>query len=84
MFLLLGNVPACFAEEVRVGTREELVRAVRTAKPGTTILVAPGKYAGGLSQAKLRGTQESPIVIAGADASDPPIFEGGGSGLHLS
>lgn len=83
-FLLFGATQSGFAEEVRVANREELIRALRAAKPGTTILVAPGKYAGGLSQAKLRGTKESPIVIAGADASDPPIIEGGGSGLHLS
>lgn len=83
-FLLLGMVQGGFAEEVRVGTRDELIRALRAAKPGAVILVAPGKYAGGFSQAKLRGTKESPIVIVGADAADPPIIEGGGSGLHLS
>ncbi len=83
-FLLMGIGRAGFAEDVRVATRDELARALRAAKPGTKILVAPGKYAGGLSQAKLRGTKESPIVIAGADAADPPFIEGGGSGLHLS
>ena len=72
------------AEEVRVGTREELVAALANAKPGATILVAPGVYRGGVSQAKLRGTAERPIVIAGADATQPPVFEGGSGGLQLS
>ncbi len=83
-FFLISIAQAGIAEDVRVATRDEFVRALRAAKPGTTILVSPGKYAGGLSQARLRGTKESPIVIAGADVSDPPIIEGGGSGLHLS
>jgi hypothetical protein len=82
--LLIGIVQAGFAEEIRVGNRDELARALHGAKAGTTIFVAPGKYAGGLSQAKLRGTKEEPIVIAAADAADPPVIEGGGSGLHLS
>jgi hypothetical protein len=81
---LVSIAQAGYAEEVRVANRDELVRALRAAKPGTTILVAPGKYAGGLSKGGLRGTKESPIVIAGSDAADPPIIEGGGSGLHLS
>ena len=72
------------ADEVRVSNRDELIDALRRAKPGTTILVAPGKYRGGLSQAKLAGTKERPIVIAGADSANPPVIEGGGSGLHLS
>lgn len=72
------------AEEVRVGTREELVAALASAKAGATILVAPGVYRGGVSQARLRGTAERPIVIAGADATQPPVFEGGGGGLQFS
>jgi hypothetical protein len=72
------------AEEVRVSSREELARALAAARPGTTILIAPGAYRGGLSSGGLAGTKEQPIVIAGADPKDPPVIEGGGSGLHLS
>jgi hypothetical protein len=73
------------AEEiVRVSTRDELARALRAARPGTTISLAPGSYAGGFSQAGLQGTKEQPIVVVGADPADPPVIEGGGSGLHLS
>jgi hypothetical protein len=70
------------AQTVRVGTSAELARALGEARPGTTILVAPGKYRGGLS-ARLSGTKEEPIVVAGADAKDPPVIEGGGGGLHF-
>ena len=70
--------------QVRVSSRDELARALAAAKPGTTILIGPGKYRGGLSAGKLAGTKEAPIFVAGADPKDPPVIEGGGSGLHLS
>jgi hypothetical protein len=70
------------ADTVRVSTQAELTRALSEARPGTTILIAPGKYRGGLS-ARLAGTKEEPIVVAGADPKDPPVIEGGGGGLHL-
>jgi hypothetical protein len=72
------------AEEIHVTNRDELIDALGRAKPGTTVTVAAGVYQGGISRAKLTGTQERPIVVAGADPKDPPIIEGGGSGLHLT
>jgi parallel beta helix pectate lyase-like protein len=72
------------ADEIRVNNRDELVDALRAAKPGTRVAIAAGSYQGGLSQAKLAGTKEHPIVIAGADRDHPPVIEGGSSGLHLS
>lgn len=81
----LNLAPAASAEEiVRVANRDELVRALREAKPGTTVLIASGTYRGGLSQTRLQGTKEQPIVVAGADPKEPPVIEGGGSGLRLS
>ncbi len=87
--LLLGLAlmahSAVRAEDVvRVSTRDEFSQALRRAKPGALISIAPGTYRGGLSQAGLKGTKEQPIVIAGADPMNPPVIEGGGSGLHLS
>lgn len=83
--VLVWSSPAADGEEVvRVNTREQWLTAMRTAQPGTTILVAPGTYAGGLSQSHLRGAADRLIVIAGEDPRRPPIVEGGGSGLHLS
>ncbi|HJQ80145.1 MAG TPA: hypothetical protein VJ828_09325, partial [Lacipirellulaceae bacterium] len=54
------------------------------ATPGTTILLAPGTYRGGLSHAGLQGTPEQPIVIAAADPERPPVIQGGGGGLHFT
>ena len=68
---------------MRVANRKELDNAVRIAKPGTTILLAPGNYQGGLTAQNLHGTKTRPITIAGADHNNPPVFEGGRSGLHF-
>jgi hypothetical protein len=77
-------VHECAADVRRVQTREEFVAALASAEPGTEIRLAPGSYRGGISAAGLRGSESAPIVIAAANADDPPIIEGGGSGLHLS
>jgi hypothetical protein len=84
LFATIVLAQASKGEEIRVASREELVDGLRRAKPGTVILLAAGKYRGGLSHAKLKGTKEQPIVIAGADPANPPVIEGGGSGLHFS
>ncbi len=60
-----------------------LREAVEQAEPGTTVCVAPGTYEGGLHLADLQGTPGAPIVIAGADPHNPPVIEGGTSGIHL-
>jgi hypothetical protein len=67
-----------------VATRDEFVAALAAAQPGDEIRIAPGTYHGGIHHAGLHGTEAAPIVIAAADPADPPRFEGGGSGLHLS
>ena len=51
---------------VNVATRDELMQAVRTARPGMKILLAPGKYEGGLSFSNLQGKDGEPIVLAAA------------------
>lgn len=83
-FALLLLSHAAFAEEVRVANRADLIQALRNAKPGVTILVAPGTYDGGLSQSGLQGTKDHPITIAAADSANPPVISGGSAGLHLS
>lgn len=60
---LLALVPLCVLagsadakpREVRVKDRPGLERALRSARPGTRILLAPGTYAGGLQIAGLHG-----------------------------
>ena len=70
-------------ETKTVRSRGELLRALQDPKPGTTVLIAPGSYRGGISFRDLRGTEGRPIVIAALDPSRPPVFEGGAFGFHL-
>ena len=69
---------------VEVRTREELIKAVNNAVPGTNILIASGEYRGGLHFRDLHGTVDKPIVLAALDESNPPMFKGGTSGIHLT
>lgn len=69
--------------EVRVADDDALRAALRTAKAGTTIVIAPGSYRGGITVEGIAGTARAPIVIRGADAKQPPLFEGGGNAFHL-
>ena len=89
---LLALVPLCVLagsadakpREVRVKDRPGLERALRSARPGTRILLAPGTYDGGLHIAGLHGKDRRRILIAAADPKKKPVIRGGTSGLHLS
>lgn len=72
------------AVTVNVKSREDLIQAVRAAKPGTKILLAPGTYEGGLSFLKLQGESGKPIILGATDPKNPPVIEGGASGVHLT
>jgi hypothetical protein len=71
-------------QTVTVRNRTEVIQAVQAAKPGTQVLIAPGTYRGSLDFRGLRGSEQRPIVIAGLDPNDPPVLDGGGSGMHLT
>lgn len=58
------------AMTVTVSTQPELVAAVKSARPGTTISVSAGTYYGGL-HIRTSGTQQQPIVIR--PAGDGPV-----------
>jgi hypothetical protein len=60
-----------------------LREALEGAGPGTTILLAPGRYRGGIRAAGLAGEPERPIRIAAQDPENPPVLSGGGSAIHL-
>jgi hypothetical protein len=72
------------AADVNVAADAPLRAALRDARPGTTIRVAPGTYAGGLFVKDTSGTAGAPITIEAADSADPPTFEGGPNGVQLS
>jgi hypothetical protein len=72
------------AEAVRVTDNASLNSALRGASAGTVIRLAPGRYQPGVFAVNLQGTQQRPIVIEGADADRPPLFEGGKVAWQLS
>lgn len=78
-FVALLIVP----QEVRVSTDAELQKALKDARPGVTILIAPGDYQGGIFQSNLQGTAEKPIIISGVDPRARPVIIGG-NGIHIS
>ena len=68
---------------VNVTNSAEFRDALATAGPGTTILIAPGVYTGGVMIHEKNGALDDPIVIAAQNISEPPIFEKGISAIHL-
>lgn len=84
--VVLFSIPAfAMAADRTVRNSDELRAAVRTAQPGDQILLLPAEYSGGLHIAALSGTKERPIVIKGADATQRPVFTGGGGqAIHLA
>jgi hypothetical protein len=66
-----------------VRNTEELRTAFENAKPGTTIVLAPGRYSPDIYVESLQGTKDKPIVIAAADERNPPVFMGGEVAFHF-
>ncbi len=82
---LVGVVVATArADDVTVNTTNALRSAIARAKPGTTILIAPGTYSGGMDFRDISGTAEARITIRGADPDNPPVFKGGSQAMHLA
>ncbi|MHB1036397.1 MAG: right-handed parallel beta-helix repeat-containing protein [Pirellulales bacterium] len=82
--LAAAPIAAAAQTTLSVTNSRELLAAVSSAKPGTRILLAPGNYEGGLYFNGPKGTAGKPIVLAAADPARPPVFRGGGDGLHFS
>jgi hypothetical protein len=72
------------AEEILVSSPSQLQSEIRRLTPGTTLLLAPGTYTGGIYLENISGTDAAPIVIRGIDPNNPPVFSGGGQALHLA
>ena len=68
---------------VDVADDQELRQAFAQAKPGTTIRIAPGTYAGGVSAREWRGVADRPIIMKAADPKRPPLIQGG-TGIHIA
>jgi len=80
----LARPAASPVEVIRVADDAALRAAVRGARSGQTILIAPGRYQPGVYVDRLEGRPGAPITISGENASRPPVFEGGTEAWHLS
>jgi hypothetical protein len=81
--LLLLAIPAHAQRNVEVGDDDALRAALRGARPGDTIQIAPGVYRGGILVEHMRGAEGKPITITAADRENPPIIRGGNTGMQL-
>jgi len=81
---ILAVVTAASVPAAEVRDTASLTRALRGAKPGDVITVAPGTYTGGISVSGVMGTEKEPVKLTAADPTNPPVIDGGASGLHLS
>lgn len=81
IFLTL-EAPAPGAD-IMVRDAKELRDGLRGAQPGATIRLAPGNYSSAIGVKGLNGTKDKPIVIAGADARNKPLFAGGNEAIHF-
>ena len=83
LLLLAGS--SLRAGEQTVSSREELLQAVRIAKPGDVLKLASGiTIQGGFELREIHGTKAAPVILTAEDSQKPPVFEGGGSGVHIS
>ncbi len=84
MWPFLAQPAGSAAEAIRVADDAALRAALRSARPGQTILIAPGRYQPGVYVDRLEGRPDAPITISGENPSKPPVFEGGTEAWHLS
>ena len=83
LLLLAGS--SLRAGEQTVSSREELLQAVRIAKPGDVLKLASGiTIQGGFELREIHGNEAAPVILTAEDSQKPPVFEGGGSGVHIS
>ena len=79
---------------IDVSTSEELLLAMRNAKPGDVIRIASGVYDYTAYQgaqkfdSSAEGTKDAPIILTAADPDDPPVITGAntehGYVIHIS
>ncbi len=77
---IVASAPAEPPRVIRADGAEAIVAALRAARPGDEVVVAPGGHRG-FEAAEIHGSAERPIVLRAEDPARPPVFEGG---IHLS
>ena len=84
LLLSVACTAAAGAGPTAVANDDELRAALAKLAPGDELVIRAGRYRGGLSLAGLAAPASGVTLVRGADAKDPPVFEGGGSSWHLS
>ena len=69
---------------VTVSSQAQLIEQLNSAKPGTTIRLAPGTYRGGMHFSGLHGEKGKPITVIAANPDNPPIIRGGSKCIQIS
>ncbi len=78
VILFLETATLAGEHVIKVTDDASLRAALRSARPGTRVQIAPGRYQPEVYVHSLAGTAAEPIVIEGTDPQDPPLFAGGG------
>ena len=89
IFCLIAAVPFSTnaqseRKKVSVKNSSEFSQAIRELRPGTTLLLEPGTYSGGIYLRDIEGKDGRPVVIEGTDPNNPPVFAGGSQAMHLA
>lgn len=89
VFCLIATVPFSTnaqseRKKVSVKNSSEFNQAIGELGPGTTLLLEPGIYSGGIYLRDVAGENGLPIMIEGTNPDNPPLFEGGNQAMHLA
>jgi hypothetical protein len=86
LFLLcvLASCLCAGASEIHITDSPAFRKAITQLTPGTSLLLEPGVYEGGVSLHDVAGTEQAPVIIQGVEPNNPPVFRKGGTALHLS
>lgn len=83
--VILSAFSNLYAKDIIVHNSSELLNVLRKPQDIDSILLAPGKYRGGIYIHSISGQADKPITIRGTDPKNPPIFSGGGSqAIHMA
>jgi hypothetical protein len=83
LFLFAATTSADGETTRYVSNASDLRAALAQAAPGTRIRIAPGEYPAGFYLTHLQGSESRPIIIEAQDPEHPPLFVGGGNGMHI-
>ncbi|MHC4309661.1 MAG: right-handed parallel beta-helix repeat-containing protein [Planctomycetota bacterium] len=83
--LILSTLGNLHARDITVRNSSELLNVLREPQDIVSILLAPGKYRGGIYINNISGRSGTPLTIRGTDPKNRPIFSGGGGqAIHMA